>query len=584
VAAYSCVCEAGWAGENCDENVDECASQPCENGQCRDRIDAYRCRCTEGWTGGDCEEEVDECASAPCRNGGRCRDQLASYECSCAPGWDGDNCAEDIDECASQPCGNATIGQCRDNLASYNCTCAQEWIGANCNQTRPIAVSLEIEVSQFDPSAFVKDVTQLLELSDGKRVVIDSVHAGSTIVIFHIEGQGNVDARVASHRIQEVTQAAVTQGGEISLGGATVLAVDGIEPLQPAKRDSGCDPDAVLFDGPEDNVKNLAGLVASIAFLMLFASSIERIRRNSYQLFISLHIIFFLIATYSLLYHFKYGQLDVAAPFLFLYLVDYLIRGWLALGSGTVVSVTAVGSDCVAFEVSAPSISRAHSEAGQYTFLRVPQVSITQWHPMTITSSPGSDNLLFLIKANGDWTEQLVAAATVSSTSSLVGASVNLDGPYGRLAVRLSQHDGICMVAGGIGCTPMLSILGELGKGTRHVKLVWSVRDLALVGHCQPLLKAAVDAGHSVVVHFTGDGEMDQQIRTAVELSGVEVVSGRPVLTEHLRKTGVDGAGSVAVLACGPQAMVDSAKLACIELRGTDGCPGFDFHSEIFEW
>ena len=79
-----------------------------------------------------------------------------------------------------------------------------------------------------------------------------------------VEGQGNVDARVASHRIQEVTQAAVTQGEEISLGGATVLAVDGIEPLQPAKRHSGCDPDAVLFDGPEDNVKNLAGLVASV--------------------------------------------------------------------------------------------------------------------------------------------------------------------------------------------------------------------------------------------------------------------------------------------------------------------------------
>ena len=36
--------------------------------------------------------DIDECASNPCQNGGTCNDNINSYTCSCIPGYTGNNC------------------------------------------------------------------------------------------------------------------------------------------------------------------------------------------------------------------------------------------------------------------------------------------------------------------------------------------------------------------------------------------------------------------------------------------------------------------------------------------------------------
>lgn len=43
----------------CDQDVDECASDPCLNGGlCRDSPDAFRCLCDAGFAGDRCETHV----------------------------------------------------------------------------------------------------------------------------------------------------------------------------------------------------------------------------------------------------------------------------------------------------------------------------------------------------------------------------------------------------------------------------------------------------------------------------------------------------------------------------------------------
>ena len=58
-----CFCPAGFTGERCEINVDECASQPCYNGgTCVDSPQGYRCECAPGFTGLQCnEEDSEEC-------------------------------------------------------------------------------------------------------------------------------------------------------------------------------------------------------------------------------------------------------------------------------------------------------------------------------------------------------------------------------------------------------------------------------------------------------------------------------------------------------------------------------------------
>ena len=46
-----CVCDAGFFGEDCEVNIDDCNPDPCVNGQCFDGLNSYECICSTGWAG-----------------------------------------------------------------------------------------------------------------------------------------------------------------------------------------------------------------------------------------------------------------------------------------------------------------------------------------------------------------------------------------------------------------------------------------------------------------------------------------------------------------------------------------------------
>nr|XP_014428507.1 protein crumbs homolog 2 isoform X2 [Pelodiscus sinensis] len=157
VREYSCACWPGYAGQRCEEDVDACASQPCHNGGvCLERSNrtyygtqpdfppafgyshaaGFLCRCQPGFSGESCSVNVDECASQPCQNGGSCMDLANSFLCRCLPGYAGVECAVDIDECKDGPCQNGAT--CEDAIADYFCYCAPgqdgiQWGGKNCS-------------------------------------------------------------------------------------------------------------------------------------------------------------------------------------------------------------------------------------------------------------------------------------------------------------------------------------------------------------------------------------------------------------------------------------------------------------------
>ncbi|NXD74944.1 CRUM1 protein, partial [Halcyon senegalensis] len=128
-----CVCQPGFTGANCRDNIDECASNPCQNGAiCRDRVAEYSCFCVPGFQGYNCEIDINECASRPCRNNGTCLNEMDHYWCECVPGYTGVNCDDEIDECASDPCQNGA--SCNDHVGFYTCTCAPGYQGIHCEE------------------------------------------------------------------------------------------------------------------------------------------------------------------------------------------------------------------------------------------------------------------------------------------------------------------------------------------------------------------------------------------------------------------------------------------------------------------
>jgi hypothetical protein len=115
-------------GGNCDVDIDECVSEPCQNDAAcaTDGPNSYTCTCATGFAGHNCNELIDPCFEeendcsefATCEHTGP-----GAHTCTCFEGYSEANgtsvidrigrgveqVCEDVDECASNPCDNGAL-------------------------------------------------------------------------------------------------------------------------------------------------------------------------------------------------------------------------------------------------------------------------------------------------------------------------------------------------------------------------------------------------------------------------------------------------------------------------------------------
>ena len=115
---------SGYRGKNCEENIDDCPGNLCQNGAtCVDDINRYSCLCPPTYMGELCEQDVDECGQRPsvCQNGATCTNSIGGFSCICVNGWAGPDCSVNIDDCAGAACFNGAT--CIDRVGSFYCRC-----------------------------------------------------------------------------------------------------------------------------------------------------------------------------------------------------------------------------------------------------------------------------------------------------------------------------------------------------------------------------------------------------------------------------------------------------------------------------
>ncbi|XP_071447350.1 protein jagged-1b-like [Hetaerina americana] len=129
---FRCVCDPGYTGQYCHENINDCKLNPCQNGgTCVDKVNSFQCICKEGWEGNICSQNKNECEPNPCRNNGTCIDGIADYVCSCRDGWKGKTCNLKDSHCDQRTCRNG--GTCQDLGDTYVCRCTEDWEGTTCH-------------------------------------------------------------------------------------------------------------------------------------------------------------------------------------------------------------------------------------------------------------------------------------------------------------------------------------------------------------------------------------------------------------------------------------------------------------------
>ncbi len=130
-SGFSCVCPDGLAGDLCDQ-PDHCSSLPCNPERTTACLNAGAgavCVCAGGWGGPDCSMDINECARNPCVNG-NCSNSLGGYQCSCPSGWTGSHCDEAL-SCADVECDNSGACVMSEGVAAV-CDCPRGYHGDRC--------------------------------------------------------------------------------------------------------------------------------------------------------------------------------------------------------------------------------------------------------------------------------------------------------------------------------------------------------------------------------------------------------------------------------------------------------------------
>lgn len=104
---FACVCVGSQDKYTCGLTPnDACHSTPCLNGgACHTNsssTSAYTCSCQPGFRGNNCDLDFDECASSPCFNQARCLESktaswvaMGHFFCACSVGFLGTQCEQD---------------------------------------------------------------------------------------------------------------------------------------------------------------------------------------------------------------------------------------------------------------------------------------------------------------------------------------------------------------------------------------------------------------------------------------------------------------------------------------------------------
>jgi predicted ferric reductase len=199
-------------------------------------------------------------------------------------------------------------------------------------------------------------------------------------------------------------------------------------------------------------------------------------------------------------------------------------------------------------------------EPGQFVFVnfrepfseQFPPFLRNQFHPFSITSAPGEEQLRITVKAVGDYTRALRALEP--------GAAAVVEGPYGSFS-RVDDGAGRQIwIAGGIGVTPFLSMARALNGNGPAVDFYYCVEHEPEAHFLDEIrsIASARDDFRVVVVPRDREGFLTAE-RLAAESRELE---------------------SSDVLVCGPPAMIESLRS---QLRAR-GLPGSQIHAEEFSF
>ena len=178
-------------------------------------------------------------------------------------------------------------------------------------------------------------------------------------------------------------------------------------------------------------------------------------------------------------------------------------------------------------------------EAGQFVFISFPEFSKEQ-HPFSVSEFQANGELTIRVSKTGDWTRNKLSKLRI-------GSRAMVSKPSGELKLDNPKADNRVWFAAGSGVAPYLSAV-ELIKDSKPTKLVYSYREAFRPMALEQLRALAIESDQFELVEINTANRSRLQ---AEEIS--ELVNP-----------------SAHVVACGPEALIDSVRVNSSEVESFD--------------
>ncbi len=241
------------------------------------------------------------------------------------------------------------------------------------------------------------------------------------------------------------------------------------------------------------NVSPLSGTLSSFCIFLTTIFSIPIIRKKIFELFYYSHKILFIAIIIATCIH-SVITLFYLIPAIILYLIDIFIRikntkKTILLDSKVISSDKE--TQYIIFKLRVMHNSNLYP--GTYFFINLKDTSRMEWHPLSYIQNT-KNCITFFVKDMGknSWTRKIKNKKDILK-------NIIIQGPYGKLynPKLLKKYKHIIFFAGGIGITPLISIIKDIDlklknglyKNIENITIFWSISRLILIECYQDLFQ-----------------------------------------------------------------------------------------------
>jgi predicted ferric reductase len=181
-----------------------------------------------------------------------------------------------------------------------------------------------------------------------------------------------------------------------------------------------------------------------------------------------------------------------------------------------------------------------------------------QVHPFSISACPKGQEVRVTIKAEGDYTKELVQINP--------GTRVILDGPLGRFTRIASKKEKVLFIAAGVGITPIRSVMEDLALLGKNLLLIYgnkTSKDIIFQEELEALSKK-----YSIPIHYFLSRE---KAAPPMNVGRIDLQAIQRLVPDLQDRE---------IFLCGPVEMMRSLRISLAKI----GFPSEYIHFEKFNW